>query len=509
MKKIMALLIALVLMLPCIAIADENVKITVAILRDVDDHSTSFADKELVQQACATTGVDVEWVEIPAAYKDERLPVLLAGGDLPDLFLGILDTDTVSANSGLFMPLNDLVRENAPNLTKFFDKFDSRLWDMCIYPDGNMYALVNSVLFAPANDCQSLPLINTEWLKRVGMEKPTTLDEYVTVLRAFKEQDANGNGDPNDEIPFSISDQYWSSLFKYVTGNFGFTDYYAVRDGKVIGIAKDQAYREMLEFYHKLYAEGLMDSESFTQTGDQWKAKLQAGKVGVWYGWRPGVELAGSEVEKQYDAFMPPQAEAYSAYPSLNGMDGKFNGNQAGFAMAATCKNPEAALKWYDYFYKDEETSITSTEGKKGVTWDFFDGVAYELEVTPETDPNGYGRAYWKYTYGLGHGGAANEYRYMYGYESDPQARINMVASIRSKLPTAAESLPNRIVPAEAVELKNEIEADLLDYIKSFTANAVINGIDDASWEKHLSDMDAYRYDEWIEWQQKLYDGNF
>ena len=59
MKKIMALLIALVLMLPCIAIADENVKITVAILRDVDDHSTSFADKELVQQACATTGVDV------------------------------------------------------------------------------------------------------------------------------------------------------------------------------------------------------------------------------------------------------------------------------------------------------------------------------------------------------------------------------------------------------------------------------------------------------------------
>ena len=45
-----------------------------------------------------------------------------------------------------------------------------------------------------------------EWMKNVGVDKaPETTDELYDMLVAFKEQDANGNGDPSDEIPFTLS----------------------------------------------------------------------------------------------------------------------------------------------------------------------------------------------------------------------------------------------------------------------------------------------------------------
>ena len=53
--------------------------------------------------------------------------------------------------------------------------------------------------------------INKAWLDRVGMEVPQTTEEFKEVLRAFKEQDANGNGDPNDEIPLSGSLKGWNT----------------------------------------------------------------------------------------------------------------------------------------------------------------------------------------------------------------------------------------------------------------------------------------------------------
>src|SRR5699024_41996 len=68
--------------------------------------------------------------------------------------------------------------------------------------DGNIYSL------PVVNECYhcSVPnkfWINKTWLDNLGLEMPTTLDEFYDVLVAFRDQDANGNGDPNDEIPFA------------------------------------------------------------------------------------------------------------------------------------------------------------------------------------------------------------------------------------------------------------------------------------------------------------------
>lgn len=70
-------------------------------------------------------------------------------------------------------------------------------------PHSHIYTLPGKKPLRPKG-CDT-PFINKAWLDRLGMEMPTTVDEWYEVLKAFKEQGANGNGDPNDEIPLTGS----------------------------------------------------------------------------------------------------------------------------------------------------------------------------------------------------------------------------------------------------------------------------------------------------------------
>lgn len=64
-------------------------------------------------------------------------------------------------------------------------------------PDGHIYTIP---YVCTDTTVGYSPYINTKWLENVGMSTPTTTDEFEAVLKAFKEQDANGNGDASDEI---------------------------------------------------------------------------------------------------------------------------------------------------------------------------------------------------------------------------------------------------------------------------------------------------------------------
>lgn len=76
---------------------------------------------------------------------------------------------------------------------------------MLTYPDGNIYSFMSSVYTQHKSWTIGVQFINKDWLDRVGKDIPTNLDEYYEVLKAFKEMDANGNGDPNDEIPLATA----------------------------------------------------------------------------------------------------------------------------------------------------------------------------------------------------------------------------------------------------------------------------------------------------------------
>ena len=122
---------------------------------------------------------------------------MLAGGELPDIIMGFQtfnDADIMN-NLDLFIPLDDLVENYMPNYKQALEEMPD-LKNIATFPDGHMYSMSKNLPLRPVSCNQ--PIINKQWLDNLGLQEPTNIEELYNVLKAFKEQDANGNGDPND-----------------------------------------------------------------------------------------------------------------------------------------------------------------------------------------------------------------------------------------------------------------------------------------------------------------------
>lgn len=85
--------------------------------------------------------------------------------------------------------------------------------------------------------------------------------------------------------------------------------------------------------------------------------------------------------------------------------------------------------------------------------------------------------------------------------------RLGFVNAVKDHFP--AERIPIRNVPAEKIQERNMLYTDLKAYLDSFVADCVVNGLDDAKWEKHLKDVEGYRASEWVQWYQDYIDKKF
>ena len=169
----------------------------------------NYDEMELIQRLEAETNVQIIWENIPEADYQTAKNLILASGDLPDAFYkaDFTDYDLITyGQAGLIIPLEDLIEEYAPNVKALFEQ-RPELRSMVTAPDGHIYSLPR----AEEMGLVSTPFflsINTTWLERLGLEMPETLEEFANVLRAFRDQDPNGNG-IQDEIPFSFMFDWW------------------------------------------------------------------------------------------------------------------------------------------------------------------------------------------------------------------------------------------------------------------------------------------------------------
>src|SRR5690606_435265 len=125
-----------------------------------------------------------------------------ATGDLPDIFLSGLTAadEQVFGPQGLLLPLNDLMEQYAPKAVELFDMYENTRKTFT-FEDGSIY--VSPYFIGATRDYfASNTHFNKPWLDNLGLPMPANLDELYTVLKAFKEQDPNGNG-IQDEIPLS------------------------------------------------------------------------------------------------------------------------------------------------------------------------------------------------------------------------------------------------------------------------------------------------------------------
>lgn len=365
---------------------DEGHKKPINLAVVLRDAEISPADVALYQELEKETGVKINWHTATKAGWAEKRALLFASNDLPEAFFGssILDDDDVFkyGERGLLVPIERYITpELMPNLSTVFEAHPEYLKAITA-PDGHIYAL-------PAFDdgivtTTSEPLyINRDWLEAVNMEMPTTLDEYYRVLKAFKDNDVNGNGDPDDEIPLVFSEEI-SDMF----GAFGIIDnmdtHIDVTNGVVYYTAVTNEYKNAISYFNMLFAEGLVDPEAFTQDDKALKAKLKAQEriAGSFQSWRS----TGWAIEEGDDSYIP--------VPPMAGPEGirmwreRENGikSKGAFAITYFAEDPEYIAKWVDHVYDPEFALQASFAFKIGTHAKYNEEGKLEMIMEPTAE---------------------------------------------------------------------------------------------------------------------------
>lgn len=363
-------------------ICDETITITMTGRQGATkDWQNVFQIQEIEKQF----GIHIECQPVANDAWQTQRTLMFADDTLPDLIvnsqLSINDANKYGAE-GYLLPINEYL-EYMPNLSAMMEKYPDFAKAMTA-PDGNIYGLPGLTNVENTAGRLNRFYINTTWLERVGKEVPETLDELYDVLVAFKEQDANGNGDPNDEIPLLYNNEMYFYAQEALLGVFGIysKEYEFIlqedEQGKLYLANMSDAYKEYLTYMNKLYNEELIDKECFLLTSEDVESKASEDKYGV-------MGVAGSpSTASGHDSVYDYEWVSIAAL-TLNKGDAKKIADKCavsrtvGQVISANTEYPEAICRLLDYFYTDEGT-LSSTQGFEG------SGISFvELPFAPGT----------------------------------------------------------------------------------------------------------------------------
>lgn len=365
--------------------------LTLSIMGRKDPGAPDWGELEIFKRLTDITGISFDFEMSETESFDEQKNIALVGGQYPgmiwrDAASAVTDEETYGPQ-GIFLDLTDLIDKYAPNLKAFLEKRPDVKAAITAL-DGKVYGL--PYVFETATTEGHLSFFDSRWMENVGIAKvPETTDELYEMLKAFKEKDANGNGDPDDEIPFScVGLDNFDIRRMMITAFTGLPDglgFNISDDGEVVYAPATQEYKSFLEYARKLYAEGLLDAEFSTQTPQQHQAKVKGGIVGI-YCVSPTL-LDPSTTSQQLS--LPPLTSATNSKKVLKGPDGV---NPGRAFITDKCENPIAAIRLIDMFYATDDNAVegfcgqTPFLGWENETWKYTDSTKTVYEwIAPIT----------------------------------------------------------------------------------------------------------------------------
>ena len=377
MKRFLCVLLTLVTLCGGAALAEtEKAALTgLIVLPEGTDRETLF---DLMQEIAYETNVDIAWEEMTAENWSKAKESRLSSGNLPDILLNAVNENDIAAHPDLFLELDFLSFRLAPALRRMFsDEPDT----LALASDVNemIYCLPAFLGVEPA--CETVMFINQTWLDKLNLSMPRTLNELKTVLKAFRDNDCNGNGNSSDEIPLDYCGWFGSPYsLTNLLGSWGVqltnsgSGGFFVENGEVKNYTVDDRYRALLLYVNGLYVEGLISKEPVKSGEDEYLARSHGNQNGCAI---VGVAM-GRSAENQFGAGLKDQ---YVPLPPLDNSDDMLTTSEARWSydysglniracrasVSAGCASPEAAMRFLDAFYRPEFSKKTFMSGLSDV----------------------------------------------------------------------------------------------------------------------------------------------
>jgi putative aldouronate transport system substrate-binding protein len=370
-------------------VADKSMTFTMFIPLGYIQNITSYdyKDNTYTRELMDTTGINLEFIAVPEAERAARLNLLLSSGDYPD----IINDRNISfsdmcywASQGVFVPLDDYHVLEYPNIKTAFTEYPA-LNQKIRAGDGKLYALpkVDDAIWSTFQRGRGWYFM--PWVRDNNRKVPATLDELTTYLRWIRDNDVNGNGSKDDEVPLAFNNIqngtafFAKSFMPFVYDSTGFG--LALYSGKITEQYRMNEYREALKYMASLYKEKLIKEDVFTMSGDQLKALTLSPtpRLGVLLdGYAHNI--TGTSDARWVETFM---------LPPMNGPSGKhWSTNrepwgilQAGMFITSKCKDPELVVAMYDYMLTLE--MYLNGKNQKGKSWVDPDSGAVGLDGKP------------------------------------------------------------------------------------------------------------------------------
>lgn len=346
---------------------------------------------EFGQQLSDTVGVQYVFDQQDHSGYTDAVGRIFASGDWPDVILLSAEMYSTYATTGALW-----------DMTEAYEGLKAELGDR-LTSNVNEGLKINGSLygFAPTRGNGCVTYVKQAWLDAVGIEAPTTWDEYYNMIKLFTENDPDGNGQ-NDtygvsaagiigtEAPYT---NYLPEFYQKAYPDFLQDDAGVWYDG-----FDTQEMADALGRLQDAYQAGYLDPETLTQGTKDARNKYYDDKFGVFTYW------AGTWNQNIINNL---EAQGLSTdlvvLEPIEGLDSYTERQAAVWAITSTCENPEGVFEYFikpmmdgadaeflwtygakGFHWDDKAETFTVGEGDKAKTYEYKDGEFHML-VNQET----------------------------------------------------------------------------------------------------------------------------
>ncbi|MBT2293351.1 extracellular solute-binding protein [Paenibacillus albidus] len=315
--------------------------------------------------------ITFNWV--PDASKEERITTALASGELADIVtLTMMTNSSVrsSLKSGLFWDVG-----------AYLDDYDNL---KNIPAEVRTAASIEGVLYGvpfQKNLARSGLVIRKDWLDKVGLAVPTTLDELYEVAKAFTEKDPDGNG-KQDTTGFGDRSDLRYSSFKLLSSYFGTPNGWKVDEsGKFTPEFDTPEYLQTLNYSRNLYENGYLAKDFAVTAKTDQQQQFAQGKTGIYTGM--------VDIKNLHDLSQGLQ-EGMELVPvnKISNGDGKYRVWSEGSGVGGLLAFPKSEVKTEEELKRllqfvndliDEEVFMLMTGGIKGTHYEIDADGAFKI----------------------------------------------------------------------------------------------------------------------------------
>lgn len=453
------------------------------------------------QKARELTNIYLKSVAPQNATKStEVFNIMMASGDLAD----IVGKDNVKDEffqygmEGAFIPLNDLIDKHAPNLKKFLQE-RTDVQKFITAPDGNIYFIP----YIPDGDAATGYFIRQDWLDKLNLQVPKTVDELYSVLKAFREQDPNENGE-KDEVPWldrKSSDAKETIRLVTLWGGHS-EDWYEDENGKVHFSAAEPEFKEGMKNLAKWYAEGIIDPEIYTRGKKAREILFGDNKGGATHDWFASTSSFNDKLKDKIPGF---NLQPIAPPADINGRIMEEYGRELikpdGWAISAANKHPVETIKYFDFWFTEEGRRLANF-GIEGIHYDMVDGKPiFKPEVLNNAQP--VNNQMWEIGAQIPRG-----FWQDFFYE---EQWMNPVAKKGARMYMdngyIMKKFPLLAYTVEEKKVYDRIWPNIDTYVSEMKQKWLLGAEDvEATWDKHVKTLKELGLDELLKVQQSAYD---